>query len=212
MLQVILPNTDPLHKVTIIPRGEFGGASMTLPEKDRYGYGSRWLRGHMAVACGGRIAEEIKTSDISSGASADIQMVTNVARTMVTEWGMSPKLGFVRLSGEENPEMFVSERDFSNETAQEVDQEVRRLVDEAYELATTTLKDNWDKVVAVADALLKHETLDADDVNALMRGEQISTPTVSDLLEAEAKKPSAPASAAQDDDEGTEPGMVPSPA
>ncbi|MHC4975896.1 MAG: ATP-dependent zinc metalloprotease FtsH, partial [Planctomycetota bacterium] len=103
VLQVLLPNTDPLHKVTIIPRGEFGGASMTLPEKDRYGYGAKWLHSHMAVACGGRIAEEIKTSDISSGAASDIQQVTNVARTMVTEWGMSPKLGFVRLGGEDNP-------------------------------------------------------------------------------------------------------------
>ncbi|MFG0257434.1 MAG: ATP-dependent zinc metalloprotease FtsH [Phycisphaerales bacterium JB043] len=215
VLQVILPNTDPLHKVTIIPRGEFGGASMTLPEKDRYGYASKWLRSHMAVACGGRIAEEIKTSDISSGAASDIQQVTNIARTMVTEWGMSPRLGFVRFSGEDNPDMFVPEREYSDETAQVVDEEIKRLADEAYELATTTLKENWDKVVVLAEALLKHETLDADDVNALMRGEQISTPTVSDLLEAEAKKsPQAPAEArAQDDEEeGPATGMLPSPA
>jgi cell division protease FtsH len=214
VLQVTLPNTDPLHKVTIIPRGEFGGASMTLPEKDRYGYGSKWLRSHMAVACGGRIAEEIKTSDIASGASSDIQQVTNIARTMVTEWGMSPKLGFVRLSAEENPDAFVAEREFSDETALLVDQEIKRFVDEAYTMAADTLKEHWEKVVAVAEALLKHETLDAADVNALMRGEQISTPTVSDLLEAEAKKqpPATPAQSQDEEEEGPAPGMVPTPA
>ena len=109
---------------------------------------------------------------------------------------------------------FVAERDYSDETAQVVDLEIRRIVDEAYEVATSTLKDNWEKVTAVADALLKHEILDAQDVNALMRGEKLATPTVSELLEAEAQKASQakPAPTTQDDEEGTAPGMVPSPA
>ena len=214
VLQMALPHADPLHKVTIIPRGEYGGASMTLPEKDRYGYGVKWLRTTMAVLCGGRIAEEIKTGEISSGAASDISQATRIARTMVTEWGMSDRLGFVRYAAEDSRDNFMHDRDFSDETAQAVDEEVRRLVDEAYTTARSTLKERWEQVEAVAEALLRHETLTADDVQRLMKGEELAKPTVSDLLAAEAnKKPEkrAPEPSA-DEDEGPAPGLMPSPA
>ncbi len=216
VLQTILPNTDPLHKVTIIPRGEFGGASMSLPEKDRYGFGLKWLNSMMRVACGGRIAEQIKTGDVSSGASADISQVTQIARTMVLEWGMSDKLGFVRYAGRDDREGFMPDKDYSDETAQIIDDEVRRLSDEAYADAEKTLRDSWEKVVAVAEALLRHETLSADEVDTLMRGEPLSKPTVSDLLAEEARKQRTPDRPVEqtrpDEDEGPAPGLMPTPA
>ena len=215
VLQTVLPNTDPLHKVTIIPRGDFGGASMSLPDKDRMGFGLKWLKASMRVACGGRIAEEIKMDDITSGASSDIAQVTNIARTMILDWGMSDRLGFVRYSGSDNREGFVPEREFSDDTAKIIDEEIKRLTDEAYNDAKAVLKDNWDKVVAVAEALLIHETLTADEINTLMRGEQLSKPTVSQLLAAEAKKKREETPAVEPEtreDEGTAPGAMPSPA
>jgi cell division protease FtsH len=213
VLQVMLPNTDPLHKVTIIPRGEYGGASMSLPEKDRYGYGLKWLRSTMSVLCGGRIAEEIKTGDVSSGASSDISQVTNMARMMITEWGMSERLGFVRYAGQDNRDAFVADKDYSDETAQVMDEEIRRMVDEAYNVAESALKDKWDAVERVAEALLKHETLTAEEVEKLIRGEEISRPSVSELLAQEARKVAPPqTSVKRDEDEGPAPGMIPSPA
>ena len=195
VLQALLPDADPLHKVTIIPRGGAGGATFSLPEKDRMGYGLKWLGATMRVLCGGRIAEQKAMNDVSSGASMDITMVTNLARTMIVEWGMSPRLGFVRYAGMDTREMFIAEKAYSDETAKLIDEEVRRLVDEAFADAERKLLENWDKVVAVADALIKYETLGADDVHRLMRGEPLAKPTVSDLLRSEAmKKPEAPAS------------------
>ncbi len=217
VLQVLLPNTDPLHKVTIIPRGEYGGASMSLPEKDRYGFGLKWLKSMMRVACGGRIAEQIKTGEVSSGASADIAQVTQIGRTMVLEWGMSDKLGFVRYAGRDDNDGYVPEREYSDETAHIIDEEIKRFADEAYTEAESVLRDNWEKIEAVAQALLKHETLSADEVQKLMRGEELDKPTVSDLLAAEAAKskkaPAAPpAKSAPRDDRGPETGVMPSPA
>ena len=212
VLQVLTPHADPLHKVTIIPRGDYGGASMTLPEKDRYGYGLKWLRAAMVVACGGRIAEEMKTGDTSSGASADIAQVTNIARHMILEWGMSDRLGFIRYASQDDRETYIPDKDYSPETAKVIDEEVRRLVDEAYDTAEAELRNNWSKVEAVADALLRHETLTATEVKKLIDGEKLDKPSVSDLLAAEAAKTHAPpARAHTDDDEGL-PGGIPSPA
>jgi len=188
VLQAILPDADPLHKVTIIPRGNAGGATFSLPEKDRMGYGVKWLKGTMRVLCGGRIAEEKAIGDASTGASMDIAQVTNLARLMVLEWGMSPRLGFVRYAPSDTREMFVPEKDYSDETARIIDEEVRRFVDEAFQEAQRLLEGNWEKVVAVAEALLKHETLSADEVRKLLRGEAIGKPTVGDLLAAEARR------------------------
>ena len=214
VLQYLLPNTDPLHKVTIIPRGAAGGATFSLPEKDRMGYSLKWLTETMRVLCGGRIAEQKAMDDVSSGASQDIAQVTQLARTMITEWGMSEKLGFVRYAASDTRDMYMSDKDFSDETAEIIDQEVRRLVDEGYAEATRLLEQHWERVVAVAEALLKYETLSADDVDKIMKGGSINRPTVSDMLAAEVAKtrklaPPAPSGDAEPD---LPPGAMPSPA
>jgi cell division protease FtsH len=192
VLQALLPDADPLHKVTIIPRGEAGGATFSLPAKDRMGYGLKWLKATLVLACGGRIAEEKAMNDVSSGAVGDISQVTNIARAMVLDWGMSPKLGFVKYSGSDTRESFVPEKDYSDDTARIIDEEIRRIVEEAYTVAKQMLEANWDKVVAVAEALLKYETLSSDEVRTLLRGEPLGKPSVSDLLQAEARKDVTP--------------------
>jgi cell division protease FtsH len=215
VLQALLPDGDPLHKVTIIPRGAAGGATFSLPEKDRMGYGLKWLSANLRIACGGRIAEQRAMGDVSSGASGDISQVTRIARTMIEEWGMSPKLGFVRYAGNDTREYYMSENEFSDDTATLIDQETRRIVDEAYRDAEKVLFENWDKVERVAQALLRYETLSADEVHRLMRGETLDKPTLTELLAAEArKKPEAttmtppPAPPAAD----LPPGAMPTPA
>jgi cell division protease FtsH len=212
VLQALLRDADPLHKVTIIPRGGAGGATFSLPEKDRMGYSLKWLRATMQVICGGRIAEEKAMQDVSSGASQDISQVTQLARLMILDWGMSPKLGFVRYSGSDTREMFLPEREFSEDTARIIDEEIRRMVDEAYASAERLLSDNWEKVVAVAEALLKYENLTADEVHQIMRGEPLGKPTIADLLTSDrpAKKVAPPE--ALDEPEADAGGAVPSPA
>ncbi len=218
VVQALLPNADPLHKVTIIPRGQYGGATFSLPEKDRYGFGLKYLLDTMRVMCGGRIAEKRATSDISSGAAQDIAQVTQMARLMVVEWGMSERLGFVRYGGDEGGEFAFGGRDYSDETAQIIDEEIRRFADEAFTDCGRILDEHWDKVVRVAEALLKHETLTADEVHRLMRGDTLDKPTVSDLLEAERRKtaPRRPSrsESGETDPKGEEPdsGIVPRPA
>ena len=184
VLQSMLADADPLHKVTIIPRGQAMGVTFSLPEKDRYGYARKWLLATMRVLCGGRIAESRKTGDVSSGAAMDIRMATAYARAMVLEWGMSQRLGFVSYVGHDTREMFLPERDYSPETARIIDEEVRRLVDEAFHEAERLLETNWEKVVAVAEALLKYETLQKDEVERLMRGERLERPSVAEMLAA----------------------------
>lgn len=214
VLQALLPDADPLHKVTIIPRGDFGGATFALPTKDRMGFGLKWLRATLVLACGGRIAEEKAMGDVSSGAMGDIQQVTSIARAMVLDWGMSPRLGFVRYSGTDTRELHIPERDYSDDTARLIDEEVRRIVDEGYAQARQMLEANWDKVVAVAEALLKHETLSAEDVRRLMRGEPMNKPTVSDLLAAEARAAGVKPGSPSPDNPPPEipPGVLPTPA
>jgi cell division protease FtsH len=214
VLQALLKDSDPLHKVTIIPRGSMGGATFSLPEKDRMGYALKWITATLRVVCGGRIAEQKAMGDVSSGASSDIHQVTELARAMVLEWGMSERLGFVRYTGDDSREMFVPDKDYSDETARIIDEEIKRIVTEAYDDARKLLEENWPKVEAVAMALLRHETLDADEVHALMRGETLDKPTVADLLAAEAKKDeseTAPVTESKEDPESP-PEALPSPA
>ena len=145
----------------------------------------------------------------------DIQMVTNYARHMILEWGMSERLGFVRYSGTDTSEMYLPEKEYSPETARIIDEEVKRLIDEAYSAATKMIEEHWDKVEAIAEALLKYETLQSDEVTTLMAGESLDRPTVADLLEAESKKspPSTPMATPDADDQTDETGgMMPSPA
>lgn len=217
VLQHQLKHADPLHKVTIIPRGQAMGATMGLPEKDRYGYGQNYLHDTMRVMCGGRIAEKRKTDDVTSGAAMDIRMATQMARLMVLEWGMSDKLGFVDYTPHNEAEALMPEKPYSNETAHQIDEEIKRLVDEAYRDAETMLNESWDKVVAVAEALLKYETLTADEVDRIMRGESLKKPTVAELLEMEKQKKAAPpdrqpVTPKPEEDSPPAPGTLPSPA
>jgi cell division protease FtsH len=142
----------------------------------------------------------------------DITMVTNLARTMVIEWGMSEKLGFVRYAGADTREMFTPDKDYSDQTAQTIDAEIKRLVDEAYTDAVRLLEEHWEKVVAVAEALLRYETLSSDDVDRLMKGGTITKPTVSDLLRAEAARKREAAQPATTPDPEPPAGALPSPA
>jgi len=214
VLQVLMPDGDPLHKVTIISRGGMGGATFSLPLKDRLGYSLKWLRATMRVICAGRIAEEKAMGDASSGASQDILQVTGLARAMVLEWGMSERLGFVRYAPVDSRESFVPDKDFSDQTARLIDEEIKRIVDEAYADARRMLDDNWDKVVIVAEALLRHETLSADEVERLMRGEVLTRLSVSEQLRAEERRKAADAVVRELDKPKPDlpPGGLPSPA
>ncbi|MFM8699551.1 MAG: ATP-dependent zinc metalloprotease FtsH, partial [Phycisphaerales bacterium] len=214
VVQMLVPDADPLHKVTIIPRGQALGTTFSLPEKDRYGYGRKYCEATMRVLCAGRIAESKKTGDISSGAGMDIRMVTRIARAMVLEWGMSERLGFVSYKGEDSREAFMPEKDYSPETARLIDEEIRHLADGAYADTGRLVDQHWEKIAAVAEALLKYETLSRDDVERIMRGEPPAKPTVADLLGAEMSKPAAkPATpAARPAEDGPAAGAMPSPA
>ena len=211
VVQVLLPDADPLHKVTIIPRGQAMGVTFSLPEKDRYGYGRKYCEATMRVLCAGRIAEAKKTGDVSSGAGMDIRMVTRMARAMILEWGMSERLGFVNYKGEDSRETFIPEKDYSPETAHLIDEEVRHLADGAYSDAARLVDHHWTAVAGVAEALLKYETLSREDVERIMRGEPVAKPTVADLLGAEMSRPK-PALPAARPDEGPTPGAIPTPA
>jgi len=146
----------------------------------------------------------------------DIQQLTSLARSMVLEWGMSEKLGFVRYSGVDTQEQYLPDREYSEETAKIIDEEIRRFASEAYADAEAALNEHWDAVVAVAEALLKHEMLSADEVRQLMDGKPLTKPTVSDLLDAEMQKkesaPPSPPENSADDDQKFDPGIMPSPA
>ncbi|HOW19689.1 MAG TPA: cell division protein FtsH, partial [Phycisphaerae bacterium] len=188
LVQALTPDADPIHKVSIIPRGQAGGATFSLPEKDRMVYGRKFLTAMMKVAFGGRIAEEMFCDDISSGASSDIRQVTEIVRRMVIEWGMSDKVGFV-YHGEEGRTAHLlglpGGREYSEQTAQMIDAEIKRLVDTAFEETRRLMEANRDKLDAIAKALLKYETLDGQDVHRLIRGEPLDRPSVADLLDAE---------------------------
>ena len=214
VLQQILPDADPLHKVTIIPRGPAMGATFALPEKDRYGYGRKHLNDTMRVLCGGRIAEHRKTQDVTSGAAMDIHMATEYARHMILEWGMSDRLGFVDYAPQTNENALVPEKSYSEETARTIDEEVRRLIDESYRDADRLLSEHWDKVMSVAEGLLKYETLNSDDIELIMSGGTLDKPSVADLLEAESRRKPSETPAAAPESAGPEaaPGAMPEPA
>lgn len=192
LVQSLLKDGDPLHKVSIIPRGPMGGATFALPEKDRTIFTKRYLMALLQVCYGGRIAEEIFCNDISSGASSDIQQATNIAREMVTAWGMSEELGLINYSPDSGPKSefyaMPGEKEYSEKTAEEIDKQVKKLTDEALKKARALIEENKDNVEKIAQALLKYETLDAEDVKIILSGGILDKPTVSDLLAAEQAK------------------------
>ncbi|MDP1654250.1 MAG: ATP-dependent zinc metalloprotease FtsH [Rhodocyclaceae bacterium] len=170
----LLPKTDPVHKVTIIPRGRALGVTMQLPTEDRYSQDRERLLNTITVLFGGRIAEELFMHQMTTGASNDFQRATDLARRMVTQWGMSDILGPMGY-GEEEGEIFLgrsvtTHKNMSEASLQTVDAEIRRIIDEQYALARRLLEENRDKVEAMTAALLELETLDADQINDIMSG------------------------------------------
>jgi cell division protease FtsH len=192
LVQCLIKDADPLHKVSIIPRGPMGGATFALPEKDRTMFTRRYCMALLQVCFSGRIAEEMFCEDISSGAQSDIEQATKIARQMVLTWGMSDNLGPISYGpdlGVKEPSYLVPmEREYSERTAEEIDAEVKRIMDEAYRMAKQVLAQNRDKVEQIAQALLKYETLDAEEVKLIIEGGRLDKPTVGDLLAAEQAK------------------------
>ncbi len=166
VVATLLPNTDPVHQVTIIPRGRAGGFTMILPKEDKYYMTKTEMEERIVHLLGGRVAEALVLSEISTGAQNDLQRVTEVARNMVTKYGMSKNLGPMTYgSGEEVflGKDLTSKKDYSEEVAAQIDRELRGIVDRAYENAETLLNDNMDKLHEIANALLERETLNAEE-------------------------------------------------
>ncbi len=173
----LIPGSDPVHKVTIIPRGRALGITAYLPLDDRHTYSREFLEGRLAQLLGGRAAEKIVFNHFTTGAGNDIERATEIARKMVCEWGMSEKLGPVTF-GKKDEEIFLGReiaqhRDYSEETAKEIDGEVRRIVAEAQAWAEKLLSDNIDKLHALSQALLDHEILDGEQIDQVLRGDKV---------------------------------------
>ncbi|MEI3144904.1 ATP-dependent zinc metalloprotease FtsH [Dakarella massiliensis] len=170
----MLPGTDPVHKVTIIPRGRALGLTMQLPTEDRYSYDDKYILNQIAILFGGRIAEEVFMHHATTGASNDFERATSLARDMVTRYGMSENLGPM-VYAEKEGEVFLGKsvtksQQISEATMQKVDQEIRRIIDQQYALAQKIITDNRDKMEAMAHALLEWETIDSDQIDDIMAG------------------------------------------
>jgi cell division protease FtsH len=195
--------SDPIHKVTIIPRGRALGLMMSLPEKDRYGQTKQWLIGRLAIAFGGRVAEELifGPNKVTTGAGSDIEQATAIARRMVTQFGMSDKIGMMAV-GDREQEIFLGRefgqrREVSERTAQVVDDEVKHFLDEAHENARRILTEYRALLDLIASALLDRETIDREDLDMLIQGKTLppitsSAPPAAGALTPSAKSDSAP--------------------
>ena len=201
LVGMLLKHADPVHKVTIIPRGRAGGYTLMLPKEDR-SYATRTeLMDRLKVAMGGRVAEEIVLKEISTGASADIQSASRIARSMVMQYGMSELLGPISYGESPNHQVFLGrdfnhQRNYSEEVACDIDKEVRRYMDEAYEACRKIINDNRDKLELIAQALLEYETLNAKQLEELMEKGHLS-------------EPSLPDEEHKDDDDTGKPGVTP---
>ncbi|MDP3598010.1 MAG: ATP-dependent zinc metalloprotease FtsH [Nitrospirota bacterium] len=172
LIAKLIPGTDPVHKVTIIPRGRALGVTMQLPTDDRHNYSKEFLYNNLAILMGGRVAEELVLKHITTGAGNDLERATDLARKMVCEWGMSEKLGPLTF-GKKEEEVFLgrelgSRRDFSDQIALEIDQEVKRLVTENYERAKRLLTEHMASLKGLAEALLEKEVLDSTDIDQII--------------------------------------------
>ena len=180
LVNVVLQHTHPLHKVTIIPRGQALGSTMSLPKTDVLSRRRKEMLDMIAMMMAGRIAEEIVSGDISSGAAGDIQQATNMARAMVTQWGMSDRLGMVQY-GDDDEYVFLGRevsraKVYSEFTSQEIDGEVKRIIDNAYKTAKDILTTNLDKLELIAKSLLEYETLDGQQVEEIVRTGKLTAP------------------------------------
>lgn len=207
----LMPKSDPIHKVTIVPRGRALGLTMQLPQEDRYAYDRQYLLTRIAILFGGRIAEEVFMNQMTTGASNDFERATQLARDMVMRYGMSERMGPM-VYAENEGEVFLGRSvtkttHMSEKTMQEVDAEVRRIIDEQYALARRLIEENRDKMDTMAKALLEWETIDADQIDDIMEGRPPRPPKASKAVpgtrpadevrpraEAETAKEAAPAS------------------
>ena len=217
LVALMTPASDPVHKATIIPRGRALGMVMRLPERDQYSMSRDQLEAHLTVAMAGRIAEELIFGDekVTTGAAGDIRMATDMARRMVTEWGMSSKLGPLRYS-ENEEEIFLGHsvtqrKNVSESTAQVIDEEIRRIVEEAEAKARRILTDQLEQLHKVAKALLEYETLTGEEIKALLRGEQIYRPDESEPPPADSGSRSAVPPTRGKPARGTPGGLEPEP-
>jgi cell division protease FtsH len=209
LVAALLPHTDPLHKVTIIPRGMALGVTQQLPSEEKHNYTKEQLESRIAVCMGGRIAEDLTFKEISTGAANDIEQATEMARKMVCEWGMSQALGPLTY-GKKEEQVFLGKefnrhQDYSEATALQIDAEIKRIVSEQYDRAQKTLADNKDVLKRVAEALLEYEVLDAEQLKALIEGRKLEPrqPTTA------APPPAAPAREAKVDDGERTGGLMP---
>ncbi|MEW5981757.1 MAG: ATP-dependent zinc metalloprotease FtsH [Acidobacteriota bacterium] len=180
LLTVVLPNADPIHKVTIIPRGMALGLTQQLPVDEKHNYSRDYLFDQIAILLGGRIAEEICLGSITTGAGNDLERATDLARKMVCEWGMSDEMGPLTF-GKKEEQIFLGReiaqhQDYSEDTAIKIDQEVRRIVSENYERARQALTDSKDALLRMADQLLTREVLDGEQVKRIVAGEAVDAP------------------------------------
>ena len=185
----LLPDADPLHKVTIIPRGRALGVTMQLPEEDKYSYTKEYMATSLTILLAGRVAEELFLGSCTTGASNDLERVTDRARKMICEWGMSEDMGPLTF-GKKEEQIFLGReiaqhQDYSEETAIQIDKEVKKVVLASYAEAKKLLDENRDSLILVAEALLEYETLDSSEVRAIIKGEKIHR-------EVEVEPPDAP--------------------
>jgi cell division protease FtsH len=180
LLTVLLPHADPIHKVTIIPRGMALGLTQQLPVDEKHNYSRDYLNDQIAILLGGRIAEEITMDSLTTGAGNDLERATEMARRMVCEWGMSDAMGPLTF-GKKEEQIFLGReiaqhQDYSEDTALKIDHEVKRFVTDNYKRAHSLLTDNKNTLVTIADALLAREVLDADQVRRLAAGLSLDAP------------------------------------
>jgi cell division protease FtsH len=198
LLAVLLPHADPIHKVTIIPRGLALGLTQQLPTDEKHNYSRDYLNDQVAILLGGRIAEEITMDSVTTGAGNDLERVTELARRMVCEWGMSEAMGPLTF-GRKEEQIFLGReiaqrQDYSEDTALQIDQEVKRLVTENYERSYRILTEHKHTLTTIADELLVREVLDAEQVRRLVAGQALEEPAAvvpraATLDEDEARRP-----------------------
>ena len=195
LLAVVLPHADPVHKVTIIPRGMALGVTMQLPVDDKHNYTREYLNDWIAILLGGRIAEELTFNSMTTGAGNDLERSTEMARQMVCEWGMSDAMGPLTF-GKKEEQIFLGReiaqhQDYSEDTALKIDQEVKKFVTDNYQRAHQLLTEHKAPLMAIADALLARETLDADQVQRLAAGRPLeeSQPAAARPVEEEEPRP-----------------------
>jgi cell division protease FtsH len=177
LVAYMMPGSDPLHKVTIIPRGMALGLTQQLPETDKHNYTKEYVEGQISILMGGRCAEKMFLNMETTGAANDIEVSTERARKMVTEWGMSPSMGPLTF-GKKEEQIFLGReiaqhRDYSEDTAIQIDREVKRIVEEGYGRAWKTLEENRESLIRLAEALLEYETLDSWEIEAIIKGEPL---------------------------------------